>query len=169
LAAILLAAPLWAIPAASRGHTEVISVTPEDGAHLDQPPATVSVVFDQALTVTSYIRVADSAGAVVGEGGRDETVPAHNVVSLTLGQLPDGAYEVAWLVVGEDAHQVAGSASFVVGALPESAADDAGPLLPIILGLIVAAVAGLLLAVRVRRQSPSARHGSRASAARRRR
>lgn len=168
MTAVLLAVPLLGLPAASLGHAEVLSVTPADGALLDVPPAAVSVVFDQALTVASYIRVEDSGGAVVGEGGRDEAVPAQNGVTVTLGQIPDGIYQVAWLVVGEDAHPVAGSAWFAVGAVPAVPADGVNPLLPIAGGVIVAALAGLLLTVRSRRLTAAARQGSRGGVTRRR-
>ncbi|WFE26886.1 copper resistance protein CopC [Solwaraspora sp. WMMD791] len=101
-----------ASPAAA--HATLLSHDPADGALLAEAPSTVTLTFDEPVTLRpGGVQVLDAAGATVDAAARsvDRTVVIDLPAALT-----DGTYVVSWRVVSADSHPVAGGFSFAVGA-----------------------------------------------------
>ena len=117
---LFLAASTLLLSAGARlasAHASLISTTPSAGQVLDESPASVLLVFDEAVDVSlGELRVLDGAGAEVGGVG-DPKHPGGNdsQVSASLPTLADGSYIVSWKVVSDDGHPIAGAFTFQVG------------------------------------------------------
>ncbi len=113
LAAVALTAtPAWA-------HAVLEEATPADRSVLDEAPATVTLRFNEPVTLPSGgLRVFDADAERIDEGptaaGGAETV----AVRLP-DDLPDGGYVVTWRVLSADSHPVAGVLTFTVGDAAE--------------------------------------------------
>lgn len=108
IAGVLL---LLALPQA-QAHSTLIGADPPDGAVLEQPPARVTLRFDEPL------RIVRDGVEVFTASGRPVPVTASSrdaVVRVTLpAALPDGTYTVTWRVVSADGDPVTGSLRFSV-------------------------------------------------------
>lgn len=126
LAGVVLALSI-ASPAAA--HAELTSTTPGNGAHVQEAPAEIRMVFTEGINLLDDgLRLLDDTGAPV----RTPTpgVEGTTVVWPMPTGLRDGAYTVSWNVVSTDGHPVAGAFSFAVGAAsvsPVLAATGQGP------------------------------------------
>ncbi len=126
LAGVVLALSM-ASPAAA--HAELTSTSPENGAHVAEPPAEIRMVFTEGINLLDDgIRLVDDTGATM----RTPTpgIEGHTVVWPMPPGLSDGAYTVSWNVVSSDGHPVAGAFSFAVGTAsvaPVLAATGQGP------------------------------------------
>ncbi|MFY1695660.1 copper resistance CopC/CopD family protein [Solwaraspora sp. WMMA2101] len=101
-----------ASPAAA--HATLLSHDPADGALLAEAPSTVTLTFDEPVTLRpGGVQVLDAAGTTVDAAARsvDRTV----VIDLPAA-MADGTYVVSWRVVSADSHPVAGGFSFAIGA-----------------------------------------------------
>jgi copper transport protein len=136
----------------------VLSSTPAQGAHLQQVPRTVTIVFDQPVRP-------DAGGLVVlNSGGQRVDVgsahPAPPVLTATLpSSLGRGAYVANYTVTSVDGHVVSGGIVFLAGNVKAGAiigltrprtsftnwVDDAGQFL-IYLGVLVATGLAFFLA-----------------------
>lgn len=130
LGLLVVTACLVLVPAtAASAHAELLGTTPPSGAHLDRPPAEVTLRFSEPVKpVPDAVRLLAASGRSVGNG------PARavsSVVSLPVpADLPDGIYVVSWRVVSADSHPVAGSFSFSVGAAPPATSPPATSVTP---------------------------------------
>ncbi|MGY0060101.1 copper resistance CopC/CopD family protein [Streptomyces sp. LZ34] len=129
LAALLGALSFGASPAAA--HAALTATDPADGAVVKAAPAQVGLTFSEGVLLSrDSVRVLDpksnrvDTGNPAHMGGKSSTA----AVSLHSG-LPDGTYTVAWKVVSEDSHPVAGAFTFSIGAPSKTKAkvpSDAG-------------------------------------------
>ncbi|MDX3227055.1 copper resistance CopC/CopD family protein [Streptomyces sp. ME19-01-6] len=129
LAALLCALSFGASPAAA--HAALTATDPADGAVVKTAPAQVRLTFSEGVLLSrDSVRVLDpksnrvDTGSPAHVGGKSSTA----AVSLHSG-LPDGTYTVAWKVVSEDSHPVAGAFTFSIGAPSKTTAkvpSDAG-------------------------------------------
>lgn len=119
LGVLFAGALLFAGPASA--HASVVTSSPRDGSRLQNVPKTVSVTFDENVTLGSsgYLHVTDQTGRRVDAGNAyhpsgDGTKIADD---LTRG-LGDGSYTASFRVISADSHPVAGIIRFVVGNGP---------------------------------------------------
>ena len=106
---------LWGPPAAA--HTEFESSDPTDGAVLDGPVDTVTVVF------TNDAVPAGEGFEVLDPSGRERTPAVNSPDGRTFvlafdEPLAGGVVGVRWSVRAGDAHPIEGSFTFTVGAAP---------------------------------------------------
>lgn len=120
-----------ALAGAASAHATVDSSSPADGTRLQQAPRTVTVTFDEGVTVgnVGYLRVTDQTGARV-DTGRVTQPGDQATISVPLRSgLGDGTYTASFRVTSADSHPVAGTVRFVVGdgaLVRGSVADSAG-------------------------------------------
>jgi len=125
LAGILLVATaaLGLGAAGAQAHTQLLSSTPADGAVLTQAPATVTLVFEEALLPDlDTVSINDAEGVNVAS---EKITPSGAELSIDWPSgLPAGTYQVAYRVVSADGHPVTGAISFSIG---EGSPPGAGP------------------------------------------
>ncbi|HUS61798.1 MAG TPA: copper resistance protein CopC [Acidimicrobiales bacterium] len=127
------------VPATAAGaHASLRSTSPAtDEVVVSSPPA-VELVFDEAVNGDlGGVKVVGPKGARV-ERGRLEVSRAHTTIRVPLSSGPHGTYTVAWRVVSEDGHALAGSFFFHVGRPTGGGAGGAPDD-----GLLIAVVAAL--------------------------
>ncbi len=110
IAAVLAA---LALPASAHAHANLVRTVPAGGATLASAPASVDVVFDDAVRVGPGVAAVRNGGGSVLAGpartsGRVETVPLR-------ARLRDGVYSVRWSVISDDGHLIQGVLAFRVG------------------------------------------------------
>ncbi|WP_148076649.1 copper resistance CopC family protein [Cellulomonas sp. PhB150] len=118
LVGLLLALGVVAAPAA-QAHDELVSVDPADGSTVTAVPDHVTLTFeDPAVALGTVIEVKGPDGSVVSTG--DAELVDNTVSQAIGGDLPAGAYTVAWRVTSQDGHAVSGTFGFTAeaGALP---------------------------------------------------
>lgn len=116
---LLLFVGLWitAFPGLASAHASVISSSPASGEHLDKPPASIQVQFNEPVerAFLSLTVLGPSGERVdLGDARLDETRSDLLTAGLKAG-LPDGAYTVNWKAVSSDGHPVSGTFTFLVG------------------------------------------------------
>lgn len=106
---------LLAQPASA--HAVVVGSTPVDGSRLTASPASVTVMFDEAVGLNlGYLRVVDAAGRRVDTGTADHPGGDGSKISVGLKSgLGDGTYLASFRIISADSHPVAGSIRWVVG------------------------------------------------------
>ncbi len=113
--AVLGTAPAFA-------HAVLLSTVPGDRAALTESPAEITLRFNEPVQ-TVFVRLLDISGRVMVE------VPAGTTDSLLrlrpAAAMPAGQYLVSYRVVSDDAHPVAGTLVFAVGAAPQEWATAA--------------------------------------------
>lgn len=113
--------------APATAHAVLIGTDPADGAVLPDAPSTISLDFDEPVSLPAQgVVVLDGSGDPVD--GRASATDATVTVALP-DALPDGTYVVSWRVVSADGHPVAGALTFSVGA-PGAAASAPGAVDP---------------------------------------
>jgi copper transport protein len=110
---VLFAAPrAWA-------HATVVGSEPVDGSRLKTAPASVTITFDQAVTLNAegYLRVVDQAGRRVdsGQPSHPNGVGSKIAIAVKSG-LGEGTYTASFRIISADGHPVAGAIRFVVGS-----------------------------------------------------
>ena len=122
LLALPLALVLGAVFAAPAfAHALIRSTTPADGEAVATPPETVTLEFNEPVTMSpGGVRVFNAEGVRVDAADATST-DTTAAVSLEP-DLPDGTYVVSWRALSADAHPVHGAFLFSVG---EGEADDA--------------------------------------------
>jgi copper transport protein len=104
---------LLLLPAVASAHAAVVSTDPIDGARLPVSPTSVSITFNEPVTLApGGLRVVRSDGTLADAGAE---VANGTTVTQAITPLPDGWYVMAWSIVSEDGHVVHGSATFAVG------------------------------------------------------
>ncbi len=118
LLALLAALGWWLLwPADAAAHANLASADPAPNSELETAPGRVIIWFTEPIEPgLSEIRVLDAVGEQVdaGDSAVDDLNPL--VMSVGLGDVPDGTYTVAWKNVSTvDGHRVRGSFVFAVG------------------------------------------------------
>ena len=119
LALVLLIAAASGLGLASAppalAHAMVMGSDPADGSRLKSVPSSVSVMFDESVTLDNvgYLRVVDEVGRRV-DTGSSRAAGAMISVALKSG-LGDGSYLASFRIVSADGHPVVGAIRFVVG------------------------------------------------------
>jgi copper transport protein len=114
----VLVVALVGAPTAS-AHATLLFSTPAAGSSLTTAPRTVTLTFDEPVTLPSHaVRVAAAGGASISLGAVSRS-RGGDVVSAALGSLlPSGIYTVTWQVIAQDGDAVTGSFRFGVGVVP---------------------------------------------------
>jgi copper transport protein len=127
LAAVSLLA--LAAPAAAFAHAGIETESPSYRQRLESAPRSVTVTFDQKITVLpSSIRVYDARGNVVS--GRSSLSDDGRGIVAPLRRLSKGAYTVRWQALSGDGHVVSGVYTFgvrVAAPEPTQAYGASGP------------------------------------------
>ena len=102
-----------AVPAAASAHANVVRTTPANGAVLAHSPATVTVLFDDAVRVGPGVEGIRNGGASILAGaahasGRTLVIPLRS-------RLANGDYSVRWSIISDDGHLESGVIAFAVG------------------------------------------------------
>ncbi|HUO46947.1 MAG TPA: copper resistance protein CopC [Acidimicrobiia bacterium] len=103
-----------ALPAAA--HANLVATSPADSSQSDEPPARVTVTFDEPVALpTGALRVFDQEGNRVDRGDYGPgTSP--EIIFVTLDpSLSDGWYIASWRILSEDGHPLQGAFTFEVG------------------------------------------------------
>ena len=121
----LVAGGLAAAPRAALAHASLVAAEPADGASLAEAPGSVTLSFDEAVTLLS-LRVVGPGGAEVPLSGLP--APGAALRARLPRGLAAGAYLVSWRVFSADGHPVAGALAFGVGtpAAPTPTAPGEG-------------------------------------------
>jgi methionine-rich copper-binding protein CopC len=148
-AAVVLAG--WSLPASA--HAGLVGSDPAQGQRLDRLPASVSLEFTEPIGKPAYVVVTAADGTRVDSGEVKVDGPAVSV-ALAGKTAASGGYEIAYRVVSEDGHAVAGKVGFTVGADAAPVVEtDGSSRLPVVaavaVGLVVV-LGGLLLRTRRR-------------------
>ncbi|WP_431953323.1 copper resistance CopC/CopD family protein [Actinacidiphila sp. bgisy167] len=120
----LLAVPLavlgllFAAAAPASAHAALVSSDPAQGAVVGTAPAQVRLTFSEGVLLTKdAIRVLGPDGGRADTGGANDAGRGDTTAAVALRQgLGDGTYTVAWKVVSDDSHPVAGAFTFSIGA-----------------------------------------------------
>ncbi|MBM7752123.1 MAG: copper resistance protein CopC [Microbacterium sp. 69-7] len=161
---IAVATPAWA-------HDELIGADPSINADVGALPAQITMTFSGVLMDepgATQVVVTDAAGASLTDG--DPTLDGTHLTQGLAGNA-SGPVTVTWRVVSSDGHPVAGQYTFTVAggatqspstgettttqtltATPTSSGDAGVPVFVwVLLGLVVAAALGALVAVLLRK------------------
>jgi copper transport protein len=100
-----------ALPAVASAHATLRSTTPKFGTELKASPASITLKFDQTVTVVpgSMVVLNDHGKNFAGASHVEET----NLVT-PVRDLPTGAYTVRWRALSADSHVVSGVWTFGV-------------------------------------------------------
>lgn len=119
-----LAAGWLACAPASVAHDQLIASTPAAGDQFDTPPGEVVLTMSgDALEIGTTVLVSD----LDGENYAGEVTVSGPDVTVALGDLVDGFYDVRWRIVSSDGHPVSGVIPFSVGDVgdrPTAQADS---------------------------------------------
>jgi len=128
LAVLLALGGVLASATAAAAHDKLESSTPEKGANLAEPPATVMLTFNEpAFKLGSRIRVVGPAGDVaVGQ----PTFAGQVVRQPIRPDSPAGDYTVEWQVTSSDGHPIAGTFQFSVQNAGVAATSAPAPTAP---------------------------------------
>ncbi|MFD0002985.1 copper resistance CopC/CopD family protein [Streptomyces sp. NPDC127178] len=97
-------------------HAALTGSDPQQGAVVDKAPTQVSLTFSEGVALSNdSLRVLDPKGKRIDRGDPANVSGTTYAVKLHSG-LPDGTYTVAYQVVSEDSHPVAGAYTFSIGA-----------------------------------------------------
>ncbi|MGR6971398.1 copper resistance CopC/CopD family protein [Streptomyces cynarae] len=135
LAFVLLVAPLLLLAGAgsASAHAALKGTDPVDGGVLKTAPKAVTLTFTESVgLLDNSIRVFDPENRRVHTGKQEHADGRSDTARVTLPDLRQGTYIVAWRVVSADSHPVSGALTFSVGkrsattaALPDDEAQDA--------------------------------------------
>jgi copper transport protein len=102
------------LAAGASAHAYPITTSPAIGGVVKASPATVSITYDESVSVPA-LAVYDAAGKLVSSA--TVTHPSAPEIEVAIaGKLKDGTYTVAWRVTSADTHVVHGVYTFSVGA-----------------------------------------------------
>lgn len=114
---ISLLAWWWFAPPQVSAHANLVSSEPAANSELDTAPERIIIRFTEPIEPSlSHIQVLDASGQRVDEDNSEVDDLNPLVMSVGVGEIPDGAYTVAWTNVSTvDGHRVRGSFVFAVG------------------------------------------------------
>ncbi len=107
LASLLLAS-------AGLAHTGLAHSTPENGAQLQQSPASIELEFTAAVMLAS-LQLEDADGNHLELQFKPRPA-ANEMHRVDLPPLADGSYQVIWKALGADGHAVEGTIGFSLAA-----------------------------------------------------
>ena len=112
-------------------HATLVAAEPADGSVVAQPPKTLQLRFNEAVT-PAVVSLIDAAGKT-----RDVSVrTADQTVMVTLpDDLPRGTQIVSYRVVSQDGHPVAGSLMFSIGVVTGGTRPASSVVVPILIWL----------------------------------
>jgi copper transport protein len=118
IGALLSAAGVFAAPAAAWAHAELLSSQPGYGDRLPVAPSEVRLEFSAAVDVTGARFSLEGRNGPAKALDRAVPVPSdRRTVAIPLPpRLAGGDYSLAWYLLGDDGHLMAGEVSFSVGA-----------------------------------------------------
>jgi copper transport protein len=111
---------MWWImaPQIAFAHAELVSTTPENGAHLDAAPDEIVLTFSEPVGIVeggTSLHAGDVEPQVLTPRAEGATI------IVPLGEkLDDGAFTVQWRVISADSHPISGTVSFTVGDTTEA-------------------------------------------------
>jgi copper transport protein len=121
---VLTAGLLTLLSANASAHAKLLETNPANGAHLDEPPARVTLRFTEA------VQPVRDGFSLLDENGRTISRPAATAddatVSIPLPRLDDGVFVVNWRVVSTDSHPIFSTFVFSVGDARAAPLTDAG-------------------------------------------
>jgi methionine-rich copper-binding protein CopC len=103
-------------------HAKLVASIPQDGAKLNEPPAQITLVFDEEIDGEhSSFTVTNTKGGTVGLGQIDTSDRDHKTLTSTvLDIIESGAYTVTWSVeTRHDNAQATGSIRFTIGIVQD--------------------------------------------------
>ena len=96
----------------AHSHATLIASTPADGEVLNKPPATISLHFNEPVSLLASALVHPTGKTVPLE----RSLAAGEVVTIELPPaLEGGSYAVSWRVVSDDGHPIAATTFFAIG------------------------------------------------------
>jgi copper transport protein len=126
IAALAIVAIVGPLAGRASAHATLIDTTPVADELLDGAPEQVVLTFDEPVeVVTGGIRVIDPDGDRADRGTVDRRAGGA-VLAVPVDAEPRGTYTVAWRVISEDGHNLAGTFVFHVGARTGAAVLDDG-------------------------------------------
>lgn len=121
---------LWALAAGvTAGHAIVVRTEPADGSVLDKPPARVVILFSEPISLgLTRVTLTDSRGRAVEPVGLAQERGEPTSLVVTLPQLRDDVYRVAWTAVSDtDLHTTSGTSVFAIGSGAAPGTDTSLP------------------------------------------
>lgn len=125
--ALVAAFGLFAGPHAASAHAEIKSSSPAAGATVDAGITSISITFDEDVSVDASTAQLDGPGGTVA--GATAAVDRANraLMTITTPPLSAGTYTVRWTAVTEDDNGTAnGTLSFTVAAAGSTSTPDSG-------------------------------------------
>lgn len=100
-------------------HAELSTLTPANGSSLAKSPRSISVTFNEAVTVErSSVELLDQKGKVLARNG---SAQSSTTITVPTRVLPRGHYVVRWVVSSADGHPVVGASAFSVSSVTSKA------------------------------------------------
>jgi copper transport protein len=123
--AVVAALGVLLAPARADAHAELLSTEPAASEQLASPPDEVVLHFSEAVDLSDdTLEVLDASGHRLDIGDPQHPAGERASVSVSLPDLDDGAYVVAWRVVSSDSHPIGGAFTFRVGEAGAVSVDD---------------------------------------------
>lgn len=123
--ALLTVAALLFAASPAAAHAVLLGTDPEDGEILDSAPDTVTLTFNENVTLPAEsVAVLTAAGEPIPIDARSIDATVEVAFDTDLG---DGTYIVNWRVISADSHPISGAFTFSVGAPSETVADVTPP------------------------------------------
>lgn len=112
--------------ASASAHAELVRITPDVDAQLTTAPKEVVMEFSEAVSASfATVVVTTSAGVSVTSG--KPTVVGTKVTQALVPRMAAGAYRVAFRVVSNDGHPVAGESRFTLTLAPTTSPSTSPP------------------------------------------
>lgn len=112
--------------ASASAHAELVKITPDVDAQLTAAPKDVVLEFSEAVSASfATVVVTTSAGVSVTSG--KPTVVGAKVTQALVPGMAAGAYRVAYRVVSNDGHPVAGESRFTLTLAPTTSPSASPP------------------------------------------
>ncbi len=122
----LMVVALVGAPAAS-AHATLLFSTPAAGSSLASSPRTLTLTFDEPVTLPGRaVRLTASGGSPISLGAVSRGQSGDILTATITTLLPTGIYVVTWQVVAQDGDAVTGSFRFGVGAVPTGPSSAGG-------------------------------------------
>ncbi|MCW7947308.1 hypothetical protein AAW14_36485 [Streptomyces hygroscopicus] len=145
---MLLVVPLVLVAGggSASAHAVLKGTDPADGSVLRTAPKAVTLTFSESVgLLDDSVRVLDPGNRRVHTGKQEHADGRSDTARVTLPDLAQGTYIVAWRVVSADSHPVSGALTFSVGkpsattaVLPSDEAQDAASVMLYDIGRYVA-------------------------------
>ena len=123
--ALVAVLAVLAVPGRADAHAELVSTEPAASEQLATAPDEVVLHFTEGVDLSDdALEVLDANANRLDVGEPEHPDGDRTAVSVSLPDLDDGAYVVAWRVVSSDSHPIGGAFSFRVGEAGALSVDD---------------------------------------------